>query len=397
MGWIDSKSIALVSTKLVNDAKSILEKGAKINKIPDKYQRPVIEELLDKKKCICGRELEPGSDPATMVKTLLDEAADSEQIDRHGRIQHNIGNLGEKYTSAVDGLKSIISDRATYLGRISDIEKSINSIDDQFKSIDVSEVKRLRNSRGSILSALRKERDAKSKADLAIEAAEKVLATLYDEKKRIEADQQRKSEISIKQSLVETAIEKLEEILDGHIDESRKVIQKTVNDFLEVAAARQISISISETFELTVTKSGSKDPITAGEDQLIGLVFTAALVDLAKQRVNADGELLLPGTVAPLFLDAPFGQLDTNYQQKTAKILPALSEQLILLLSDSQGNDKVRDVLNPKVGKQAVIIQHIEDEKQEGQPDHAITLFDRTIPRALYSQERNASFIEEID
>ena len=56
-------------------------------------------------------------------------------------------------------------------------------------------------------------------------------------------------------------------------------------------------------------------PQSAGEDQLVGLIFTASLIDFSKLRAGASGDILVPGTVAPLFLDAPFGQLDNHYQK----------------------------------------------------------------------------------
>jgi hypothetical protein len=37
---------------------------------------------------------------------------------------------------------------------------------------------------------------------------------------------------------------------------------------------------------------------------------------------NASGKILLPGTEAPLVLDAPFGKLDSVYKHATAEFLP---------------------------------------------------------------------------
>ena len=41
-----------------------------------------------------------------------------------------------------------------------------------------------------------------------------------------------------------------------------------------------------------------------GENQLLGLAFTAALAKFAKIRKNAKSKLLLPGTEVSLVLDA---------------------------------------------------------------------------------------------
>ena len=52
-----------------------------------------------------------------------------------------------------------------------------------------------------------------------------------------------------------------------------------------------------------VNEAGTQMPKSSGENQLLGLAFTAALVEFAKIRENASDHRLLKGTVAPLVLD----------------------------------------------------------------------------------------------
>lgn len=102
--------------------------------------------------------------------------------------------------------------------------------------------------------------------------------------------------------------------MEAHINKSRQVITHEVNKFLEIAASKSMRIVIDENFGVKVKfPNGKSLPESGGENQLISLVFTAALVEHAKLRSKAQGQFLLPGTVAPLFLDAPFGQLDQDY------------------------------------------------------------------------------------
>ena len=46
------------------------------HKIPDQYQKPVIEQLLEDQTCICGTHLEPNSDEFLAVQALLESSAD---------------------------------------------------------------------------------------------------------------------------------------------------------------------------------------------------------------------------------------------------------------------------------------------------------------------------------
>ena len=138
-------------------------------------------------------------------------------------------------------------------------------------------------------------------------------------------------------------------------------------------------------------------PNSGGQNQLISLVFTAALVWFSKMRLNADHPVLIKGTEAPLFLDAPFGQLDYIFQKKVCEILPTLSNQLIILFSDSQGNKDVRDTLQPFVGKQYIIESHVKTNKKAGLSDQEIILNGDTYKRAFYDSEIEKSQIVEVE
>ena len=65
-------------------------------------------------------------------------------------------------------------------------------------------------------------------------------------------------------------------------------------------------------------------------------LFIASLVEFSSQRVGAKGKWTA-GTIAPLVLDLPFGQLDETYKQAIATYLPKLADQGVLFITSSQG------------------------------------------------------------
>jgi hypothetical protein len=107
-----------------------------------------------------------------------------------------------------------------------------------------------------------------------------------------------------------------------------------------------------------VNEAGTQLPKSSGENQLLGLAFTAALVAFAKVRRNAQDYRLLRGTIAPLVLDSPFGQLDEAYRQTTAEYVPQMAEQVILMISKSQGSGGVMDALEGQIGEEYVLVRH---------------------------------------
>ena len=156
-------------------------------------------------------------------------------------------------------------------------------------------------------------------------------------------------------------------------------------------------IEIAKDFTLKLLYGdGIPLPQSAGEDQLVGLLFTAALIDFSKDREGAGGSSLIAGTVAPLFLDAPFGQLDNSYQEKIAEILPELADQLCLMLSGSQGRKEVLEKLLPFGGRQFVIVRHNKADAPINFEEEEVSLGGRSYTQTLWNQKHDGSFFVSV-
>jgi len=66
----------------------------------------------------------------------------------------------------------------------------------------------------------------------------------------------------------------------------------------------------------------------------------------------------LPGTVAPLVLDSPFGQLDEAYRAMTAEFIPKMARQVVLLVSRSQGPEDVLNAIKDHLGAEYLLVRH---------------------------------------
>ena len=134
---------------------------------------------------------------------------------------------------------------------------------------------------------------------------------------------------------------------------------------------------------------------SGGENQLLGLAFTAALVEFAKIRQRAKDFALLPGTIAPLVLDSPFGQLDDNYRESTARFLPRMAQQVVLLLSSSQSNAPIVETLAPHVGKRYVLVRHNKG-RLEGKRNERRKIAGREFEITVFDSEFNGTQIVEV-
>lgn len=392
--WADTNALPLISEKLVSDTNEVIATNKKINKIPSKYSGPLVNELLENEECICGTCLKPGTPTYNLVQSLLNEASDDTQIERYGRVQSEIGALRSKRSSSKRQLTALIKRRQQAIETINNLESALEALDKNYERIDDNEVSKLRDNLRQKQQEQRELASIVGRAKANIAENEKRLGEIDGDLEKVRKKQFENSHLSKKKALLDRVINKLEVDLEEHIETTRRVITHQVNTFLETAASKSLKIQIDNDFGLNVIfENGKSLPKSGGENQLISLVFTAALIKHAKTRANASGTMLLPGTIAPLFLDAPFGQLDQDYQVQAAKLLPQLSDQLVLMLSNSQGNEHVLDALRPHVGSEFVIIRKSTEMQRPGQPNHEINIGGKTYVRALYGEEQNCSEI----
>ncbi|MCY4167962.1 MAG: hypothetical protein OXE82_06745, partial [Rhodobacter sp.] len=134
---------------------------------------------------------------------------------------------------------------------------------------------------------------------------------------------------------------------------------------------------------------------SSGENQLLGLAFTAALVEFAKVRQNAQDYRLLPGTVAPLVLDSPFGQLDEAYRATTAEFIPKMARQVVLLVSRSQGSEDVLNAIKEHLGAEYLLVRH-NTEPRGGRKQESRSFNDEEYKTALFNAEYDGTEIVEI-
>jgi DNA repair exonuclease SbcCD ATPase subunit len=185
-------------------------------------------------------------------------------------------------------------------------------------------------------------------------------------------------------------------LLQQYETDARKTIQDQINEILRAVAHREYECRLNPNFSIELTFSnGLPTPKSGGENQLLSLVFIASLVKFAALRINDEKLILKPGTVAPLVLDAPFGQLDTSYQRDVAANIPRLAEQVVLLVTSSQGNERVLEALEPHIGAEYVLIS--ENRGPRGSKNETrLPIHGKDYICSLFNQPRTMTRIERI-
>jgi DNA sulfur modification protein DndD len=343
-------------------ALSFIDDAVTKRRIPSPYDKTFVSDLLNDKVCVCGRELLPGTNAFKCVNGLINNATDEQTMRRALTVRgagETITKLfdvtrrafiqnREMLQAATETVETLEQERA----RIRELmlkhqEKNIASLEEEMARVDADLVKfKVKVARYSEdieterteIAELKKQRDRIQAASPQVEAVKRsinILSTLL-EKVKIELERAEKS-----------GIDQISEALNNVVGNStrRKYIAEVSSDY---------TVSL---YEGTDDKHKRQVTVLAGgERRLINLCFVSALVKVCRDRQNEISKLLVPGAVAPLIVDAPFGELDPKYQALAVATMRDQCDQLVLLLSETHRTKEVDDAVRRYIGKEWILV-----------------------------------------
>lgn len=395
--WIDKFSTGLLSSKVSAACADIIEDANIKRQIPSKIAETFVKDILQESVCICDRHFEAGSKEETAIKTLLPEAGKAIVGDRLMLIQERIGRLKQSKDVAFQEFQDTSTELENLNAEIDDCEAQIKECGVQLKDSNVREIAEREQALERRLKEIEELTEQKGRLKQKCEDREgKIKEHTKSRNKRFQGNK-RAEGIQKQVKLLDATIERLEKELDKYREESRKIIIEKVNNILQETARRDYFAEIDESFNLDMFYGETTTAVakSGGENQLLSLAFIASLVSFAADRREEAKQLLKPGTMAPLMLDSPFGQLDPSYRKSTAQFLPTLAGQVVLLVSKTQGDDDVIDALGEKIGSEYVLVSEVRS-TQGDKPSDVIELHGEQIACSLYEREKNRTRIKKV-
>lgn len=396
--WLGDNGRLIVSTGITEQTYEFLELKENKAKIPAPYNEEFVKDILAAHKCVCGRPFEEGSDEEHEIQKLLNKAANKIMTDRIIRIRARITSLREQRKRAPQKLLDVKKKLAKEHANISTLEAQIGEYSDKIKGVDVAEIKK------------REERYQELRKRLSeIDGYIGVLAhNIGQSEAEQKAHEKKIMGLSGKDKEAQKLIKKrdlciklqgyLEDKLVEDEKDTRTVLRFSISKIIEETTRQNFQFKMAEDYTMQLLSDlGVPLAKSGGENQLLGLAFTAALVELAKIRKGAQDFTLLPGTIAPLVLDSPFGQLDDAYRKSTAEFLPRMAQQVVLMLSSSQANSAIIETLGPHIGKQYVLVRHNKDrQNQKHKPNETRVIDNRQFVITVFNSYYNGTEIMEV-
>ena len=399
--WTNSGGLPLLSDNLIRRANEFILSAVDEGILPAPHNKTVVEKLLLKGECICGTPLQKGTKEYEAVERQLDHAADSVMIRRVSGITGYLKSLDDRRKSSVDNLNQYLAKYDQEGDAIRALEGELKDVSNEIQKVDFGDIalkeERLRN----IKSEVNEKNDMARGASRNIGSLTADLKRLRVEKKELMKKQKDVTPIRRQIDLFDDAHGMLTSLVNNHVKLAKTRIRDSINKILETHARRDYMVKFgagAENFSLGLYLVGEPDKsrvTSRGEKQLLAMAFAASLVSEAKRRVGDDHKLYIPGTTAPVILDAPFGSTDTIYSQAVTSIITEMAEQVVILVSKKQGSKEVLDSLKSRIGMEYILVSE-NTSKGKNKTVDAIKIGGANYQQSVWGAERDMTRIVEI-
>ena len=386
--------LMLGDAKQIKDLLIVKENSGRL---PAPYSEQLVEDLLHKAECLCGRPLCAGSIEYDKISSLKKKGSNSEFNNRIRNIQFAVKEIEGASASHEDELYRLEQRVQAKEIELGEIDEDLKRIRKELDGINEDQVSEIEKERREVFT-----RAKEFSGEL------KLLLTYLSNNQKNLADLNLRFEKESQKLGVGDAIKK----------EIRKI--KTIKDYLteslrqqEIRALNILQIELNRVLDLYLTKhfkakidprryrvdllDQSDRPVgdSTGEGQVLRFAFITAVVALAGRKTQEKIEFLAEPTLAPLVLDAPFSALDPEYQSSVARNLAANTTQLVLLLSSAGWGQEIEKVLTPHVGGRYLLVSRQAGDRGD-KPIKKLNVAGQSFQMNEYNAERDETSIREV-
>ena len=317
-----------------------------------------IEFILNRKKCMCGHDLNEDDLAIELLSKLRDDAV---KIENNSKLSDTIKNLINDSNAIIDQIpKSFDDDVSKYWNKVNTLDERIDT------KKELLETKN--KSYESILDAVDSEKDIRDKID----TNSKLIEGLKETNTII---QQNLDEFGPEKQRIERELELLkinlgdEKELSDKIDFCDKIVEHC--EFLKAELGRKIhksiEASVNEQFKKIYNGDGNRnkyDAVLIDEQFNISLRETdGEIVTSINPSSGAQLAVALSFITAinsssafklPQIMDTSIGRWGNRLRSNFADVMPHLLEnnQLVLLLLDSENSSEFHDKVSNNIGKE---------------------------------------------
>jgi DNA sulfur modification protein DndD len=356
-----AESAEIVTSELVQAAR---QRG----ELPAKIKPQFVDDLLEKKECICGREILSGTSEYACLLNWRGETGLAEFEEAIAACGSGIKHVREKRNQLIKDLQKHVSSRDTYLGEMRSLQEQISVAEESLGSDENadSEAKNLAERKKRLEVDSIDLKAGKLSVEKSIRELEEKISEVNADIKKLQMQDDKAELVRRQKTAVENVAAVLEEITDIRKEDVRQSLDEQIQEVWSDAAIKDYRAKVTPDYRLLLTKwlGGEEQQVhgaSTGEKQVLALSFVGSLVKKAKENYKEslkEGADILRGGSYPLVMDSAFGSLEDDYRQKVSEWIPNLADQVIIMVSKTQWRSEVEVSISNKIGAQYILELH---------------------------------------
>ena len=393
------------------------EKGA-IGELPSGYEEIFVQRLLEKGVCICGKKFSDHSDAYKKIEQLLSDAKTQDFENRMFSIKKRASEFKNKFSEFGPNINSIQEMLADYNDKLKKDSKELKENQEQQRNHDQKKVKKLRDSIDKLEEEQFKLNSKKIKDETTIDFFTKDLKSLNgDRNKLIGSGDGVDAELE-ELSFLEQSIEYLNNLIKRTEDNGKNEIDELMNSLLSNYGRGTNRFKFKPGTYVPMILDGSDEiesddpeeleklqiPLSAGGAAVKrNIFFACSLINQSKRRKNDKEDLIIPGTTAPMIVDAPFSNLDAYNTEMVGNLLFETADQIVIFMSNSAWNG-IKEILKKKFKNKVNSVHYISRSYKKSSTPNGntdplkIQINDKTnVVSNVYNMETETSNIHKVE
>lgn len=341
---LGSAGYSALGLDLVTEASRVINEKRQRGEIPAGIREQFVRDLLEKARCICGREISTIGPERQTLLALLDRSMPSTIEDK---LLETGGLLLALKTKAQQRLQALVNQKKRKVeldDELSRVTKEADEITAKLEGIAIQEIQNLENKRRAAQGRANELFVSVGRLEQQIRDLESEIKELNHRIQKAEGLEGKAQLVQKKLSLAGRAAEAIGEVHEKFAQVMRKRIEeetKKIFGMLVWKESQFTKVELTEDYRLVVLDrwgSPARPELSAGERQLLSLSFIIALSKVSEGS-------------APVVMDTPFGRLDTQPRENICRHIPEMVQQMVLLVTGEELHGKALEFLKPRIGK----------------------------------------------
>lgn len=312
-----------------------IEKRKKTGEIPAAIRGDLLDQIVERRTCICGRALSIGSPEHERILGWKHKAVDDDLSDCALEIWRHLSTIRSNRRNVADDADAVLQGMAVTRNRLDQLHERLGEIAKEIGGDVRSDAAQLQAHRDAIGGKLIKlEAEVIHLAETR-ETLRAELDVLESKRREIEKRQGIQSELQRRADLASRTSDHLQRIFDEFTAEVKERLGKLSTERFRSLLDKEglvnfTKITVGADYSLQILDRWGEPflaNISAGQRQVMSVSFILALTQLAA------GEEALG---MPLFMDTPFGRLSRANRESLIRVVPEVCAQWILLATDTE-------------------------------------------------------------